>query len=223
MTKLTLISDTHDRQNDLVLPYGDILLHAGDYSMYGGEQESKRFFDWFQKQPHRHKIFIAGNHDLSMENPKSKQVLMDYIAAECPDITYLENEAVTVEGIKIYGTPFTPSFGRGWAFNRRRGTEIEKEWASIPQDTDILLVHGPPYKYGDLCARGAKEHVGCEDLFNRIVEVNPTLCVFGHIHEGHGMYSARQKCNTTFINASLLDEDYFQVNDPIEIEWENFI
>ena len=48
-----------------------------------------------------------------------------------------------MEGVKVYGSPWQPWFG-GWAFNLERGPDIAAKWALIPDDTDVLLTHGPP-------------------------------------------------------------------------------
>ena len=101
-----------------------------------------------------------------------------------------------------------------WAFNRQRGAEIRKHWDLIPTDTDILLVHGPPAGILDRTVHG--QRVGCEDLLQTLELVQPKLCVFGHIHEDYGMV---RKGDSWFVNASVLNVAYQQVNAPVTVEW----
>lgn len=217
-----MISDTHNRHFMMdEIPAGDMIIHSGDFSMGGRRDEVYKFLNWFQALPHKHKVFIAGNHDKSFEN--NDENVAHLLTTEAPELHYLNNSSVTIEGIKIYGSPITPSFGYGWAFNRKPGWEIIKEWEKIPQDTDILVTHGPPLGYGDKVVRGG-HNVGCPHLLKKIDEFNIKLHQFGHIHEGYGMYTHKDKPHgTTFVNASLLDEWYHFVNDPIVINYEDFI
>ena len=45
---------------DHAIPDGDILIHAGDFSISGLVSEVKEFNDWLGTLPHKHKIVIAG-------------------------------------------------------------------------------------------------------------------------------------------------------------------
>ncbi|HRJ31311.1 MAG: metallophosphatase domain-containing protein [Cyclobacteriaceae bacterium] len=205
--KIVCISDTHTKHQEVILPKGDLLIHAGDVSWVGSELQLIDFFKWFDKQDFKHKIFIAGNHDLMFErNPKQAQSLIP------KSIIYLEESSVTIEGIKIYGTPITPYFFN-WAFNRYPGQDIEQHTQKIPNDTDILITHGPPYGILDANVKG--EHCGCPSLLSKIQEVKPKLLICGHIHEGYGRL---QKEESLYINASLLNHRYEYKNSPVVVE-----
>lgn len=207
--KIVLLSDTHGSHSYLDIPQGDLLIHAGDFSMRGREGETRNFIDWFSAQPHPHKVFISGNHDfLAEEDPAIFRTML-------PDnVHYLENSGVEIEGIEIWGSPISPWF-HNWAFNRHRGDAIRPYWQKIPLTTDILITHGPPYGILDETDRG--EVVGCQDLWNRIEEVQPKLHVFGHIHEGYGQL---QKEETLFVNASIVNLRYNPVNAPVVLDWD---
>jgi len=204
--QLLLISDTHGQHHKLSLPSTDILIHAGDVSSRGSKAEIIDFLDWFEKQDAQHKIFIAGNHDFFFEKATSEEVN----AIIPKNVIYLNDSGITIEGINIWGSPVQPWF-HNWAFNRQRGAEINKHWKLIPEKTDILITHGPAY--GILDRTIGNELVGCEDLLRRVEKVQPKLFVFGHIHEAYGI---RQVNGTDFVNASVLDIRYQQVNDPVE-------
>jgi Icc-related predicted phosphoesterase len=122
---------------------------------------------------------------------------------------------LTIEGLKIWGSPITPWFyGDRWAFNKHRGEEINNVWNTIPNDTDVIITHGPPAKIRDFIP-SSREYVGCSDLLHRIQVIQPKLVCFGHIHEGYGLHKIDE---TTFVNASICDANYDPTNKPVKIE-----
>jgi len=209
MLKLVLISDTHGLHNQLRLPPGDVILHAGDVSSRGTEKEIVDFLEWFENLDYQHKIFIAGNHDFFFEKCSTEKI------AEIipPSITYLNDSGVTIERIKIWGSPITPWFF-DWAFNRQRGAEIKKHWDLIPDDTDILITHGPVHEILDKTTTGVA--AGCEELLKKINKTNIQLHLSGHIHEGYG---ERMVNGVRYINASVLDVRYRQINAPVTLNF----
>jgi len=225
MTKFVCISDTHATENRLhyPIPDGDVLLFAGDVMTCGyREYEIVEFLNWFSALPHKHKIWIAGNHDRKFEyNPESVKELRDEnsILLEKQGFIspiYLQDESVTIEGWKIYGSPWQPWFC-DWAFNLPRDGEIlDEKWAVIPDDTDILITHGPPFKILDN-SPGVCHSVGCKLLMERVKRLKPKIHLFGHIHGGYGVHFD-ENINTYYVNASLVDERYEPVNAPIVIE-----
>lgn len=207
--KIVFISDTHGLHNEIEIPNGDMLIHAGDISSRGKEHEIDDFLDWFSNQPHKYKIFIAGNHDFFFEKMNAK-----YIETKIPkNIIYLNDSGIEIENFKIWGSPIQPEF-YDWAFNRNRGSAIKKHWDLIPLNTDLLITHGPPLNILDKTISG--DFVGCEDLLTAVNRIKPKIHVFGHIHEDYGVLKTN---NTTFINASVLDVRYRNANNPIMIEF----
>ena len=207
--EITFISDTHNNHhlmtNDLL--GGPMIIHSGDVSGRGKYNEVNDFLQWFASLPYMHKIFIAGNHDFIFEKENALII---------PEgVTYLQDEAVIIEGIKIYGSPWQPWF-YDWAFNLpRKGPGLYSKWESIPDDVDILVTHTPPYGILDLTYRD-KTPVGCEALREKLEEISPKIHVFGHIHEAYGQ---TQIGETLFINASLLNLHYDYVNKPVIINY----
>jgi len=204
MLRIVCVSDTHGKHRKTMIPDGHILLHAGDLTEHGKLDEVEDFNRWLGSLPHRHKIVIAGNHDFCFaERPYEAR-------ARITNALYLEDTATEVEGVKIYGSPWQPWFG-GWAFNLPRGPELAAVWAKIPDDTDILITHGPPEGILDQNRRG--DCCGCRDLLGRVLELRPRLHVFGHIHEAAGQLLIG---DTTFVNAS----SNMGYGSATVIEWE---
>lgn len=201
------ISDTHGlhsqwesvNENELGGYVGiDMVIHSGDISDLGKFKETEAFLKWYHAIPVKHKLMILGNHELGLQG--NEDWLREQIQESYPSITYLHHETITLEGFKIFGSPYTPYFG-GWAYNVNRD-DLEYYWEEIESDTDIIITHGPPLGIRDLATR-AQEHTGCRHLLNRVLDVNPLLHQFGHIHECHG-YGKVQDCDITFVNASCV-------------------
>lgn len=202
--KFVAISDTHCRHYSLKLPKGDAIIHAGDVTYKGEEAEVLDFLKWFSGLNYKFKIFTAGNHDFFFEKAKPA-----YIQSLIPEgVFYLNDSGVEIEGIKIWGSAITPWFFN-WAFNRKRGVSITKHWNLIPNDTDILITHGPPYGILDTVLNG--NHVGCVDLIKKVQLIKPKVHISGHIHEAYGR---AKRGDTLFINASIMNESYELVNTP---------
>lgn len=208
--RLVFISDTHGKHEELSLPAGDVLLHCGDLSGRGYASQLQEFLDWFSAQEHPHKVFIAGNHDFLCE--KDAEQFASMIPGNC---TYLNDSGISIEGLRIWGSPVQPWF-YDWAFNRQRGADIQKHWDLIPRDTEVLLTHGPPMNLLDLTARGKR--VGCEDLRKQIEDL-PDLRIhaFGHIHEAFGQVMKKE---VLYLNASVLDLQYQCVFPPTVVDWD---
>jgi len=206
--KIVCISDTHGLHDTLELPKGDMIIHAGDVSTRGKEDEVIDFLHWYSALDFTYKIFIAGNHDFFFENES-----LEEINAIIPkNIIYLNDSGIEINGLKIWGSPIQPWF-YDWAFNRQRGSQIKKHWDLIPEDVDILITHGPAYGILDLTVRN--EPAGCEDLLTKIRAVKPKFHISGHIHEGYGSIKL---FGINFINASVLNANYHLTNAPIVIE-----
>jgi len=218
--RITFISDTHTKHDKITnfLDGGDILIHAGDFMSSGyNEMEATMFLKWFDEiNNYDTKIFIAGNHDrlFQNENQKMKGILTGY-----KTIDYLEDEWMSVylneeDDIKFWGTPWQPEF-YNWAFNLPRGEKLKEKWDLIPDDTDILITHGPAFGKLDYVDYN-KINVGCEELLKRVEEIKPKIHVCGHIHGGRGYVFDG---NTHFINASILNDRYEFRNKPITVDW----
>jgi Icc-related predicted phosphoesterase len=212
--KIVTISDTHNAHSKLTIPDCDILIHAGDESFRGRRDEIEAFVKWFDIQPAKHLVWIPGNHSLGVEAhwPGSANWIKDI----SPRTNILMNSDVTLEGLKIWGSPVTPWFC-DWAWNVQRGADIKKYWDKIPSDASIVVTHGPPHGILDVVEPNSHSayprHAGCEELMKAMVRVKPKLHVFGHIHEGYGVHVTP---DTTYVNASIMDVGYDPVNLPLE-------
>lgn len=201
MKKIVAISDSHGKHREIVIPECDILIHAGDFTYFskGGESEIKDFLSWFNNQPAKHKIFIAGNHEVFWESKKHE--ILKLIP---PGVHYLNDESIIIDNIKIWGSPITPYF-YGWAYNRNRGEEIKKHWDLIPNDVDILVTHGPAFGILDNSIDGS---VGCEELLKKIESSPPSIHIFGHIHLGGKTIRIIKNKEVKFYNSALVNGKY---------------
>jgi predicted phosphodiesterase len=212
--RIVCLSDTHSFHWDLAVPDGDVLVHAGDMTLQGTRAELERFAEWFVPLPHRHKVVIAGNHDwLFQREPE--------LARRClGDVGYLQDSGLAIGGLRFWGSPWQPWF-LSWAFNLPRGRPLREKWSQIPEGTDVLITHGPPFGIHDRVAKvfprvvsaviGQGEHVGCRDLLAAVTRLAPRLHVFGHIHEGYG---STRRGETLHVNASICDARYRPANPP---------
>lgn len=215
--KLVLLSDTHTMHDQVKVPDGDVLIHAGDLTYTGRRDQFEAAIAWLSKLPHKHKLVIAGNHDFG-----AVEFFQKAFPTLDKSIHYLHETGITIDGIKFWGSPYTPTFGR-WAYMADRGEEIKKHWDLIPTDTDVLITHGPLWGILDVSGfPGSTENLGCEELHNAVFDrVLPQVHVFGHIH---GSYGRKFKMipndvpNILFYNASVVNEDYEVVNSPWEVD-----
>lgn len=214
MTKIVAISDTHCMHRQVKVPEGDVLIHSGDISSRGEWHVFIDFVKWLDEQPHKHKVFILGNHD-GYSHGECKKWIADH---GYENVHLLFEESVELEGLKFWGAPWTPEFF-DWNFMRPRGRPLAKTWEDIPDDVDVLITHGPPYGHNDVAPPYLSPHpraVGCLELLKRVMEVGPKIHFFGHIHCGYGM-SASDEVDTIFVNAATCTEAYKPTNPPIII------
>jgi Icc-related predicted phosphoesterase len=202
--KIDLISDTHNQHKKFECDGGDIIVHTGDCSLGGKSHEICHFLDWYGKLDYKYKIFVPGNHDWAFERESG------LMQEECRkrSIILLNDSGIELLGIKFWGSPVQPWF-HSWAFNRDRGEDIKRHWDMIPDDTEVLLTHGPPHGFGDVVSNvdgTPKERVGCYDLLEKIQKSQVKLHVCGHIHESRGIIYDKI---VTYVNASCLDRMYY--------------
>lgn len=215
--QVVTLADTHGYhyyigKTSPALPAGDVIVHAGDLTGRGRLYELIEFANWYGGLDYKNKICIAGNHDEVAENMGNNNV-KDLFWER--GITYLCDSEYVIDGIKFYGTPYTPEFC-GWNFMEDE-YHLKKRYDNIPEDTDVLITHGPPYGVLDSQVyvlsnnySVAKDRTGSTALAERIKELNLKAHILGHIHEGRGRIG-----NT--VNASFLDPSYTPYNIEQEV------
>jgi len=195
--RIVHLSDTHSKHHLLKnLPKADIIIHSGDVSFSGSENEVMEFIEWFGKLPYKYKIFVAGNHDDCLFGAN-----IEGIPENC---FYLCNSGVTIEGIKFYGVPlFMENIIKG---------NYDNTIQQIPINTDILITHQPPYCILDY---SANINYGDRILLQTVLKIQPKYHLFGHIHDAYGIEKID---NTTFVNAAILNEHYELTYKPVLLE-----
>lgn len=189
--RIVCVSDTHNTQP--ALPLGDILVHAGDLTENGSYAELDAQLTWLAEQPHPHKVIVAGNHDVLLDDAfLARHPARRYGDTRTkddltlgPPLTYLQDfpASVSVTGrdgaerrLVVYGSPWTPAYGVS-AFQHARD---EDPWDGVvPEGVDVLLTHGLPRGHLD---RRDFHDAGCSYLAAEVFRVRPRLHVFGHIH-----------------------------------------
>lgn len=178
--KIICLSDTHSKHKNFEdkLPLdADMIIHAGDITRVGSAAGVQDFLNWYSRLPYKHKIFIAGNHDYALQEEKN-------LIRFPENVIYLENSSVTIEGIKIWGSPVC-AHDEDWAFNYN---EFERRvmYNKIPNDANIIVSHNPPFEIMDRISM-LKMRKGCKILRDKITEIKPKYVIFGHVHEGAGV------------------------------------
>ena len=188
---------------------GDLVIIAGDLTACDKPKDHEKFHKWLKNLKYDHKIIIAGNHDNFLHEHYLKGT-----DASMPGCVYLCDSSICIDGIKIYGSPWTMLFdginAKTCAFTVEDDVELMVKWDMIPDDTDILVTHMPPYGIFDQInpVYGRKQSVGSLSLREHVLHrIKPKIHVFGHIHENGGRQI--QTKVTQFINASHVDDLYF--------------
>ena len=157
--KILHLSDTHGLHRKIKdLPNADVIVHSGDISNNGTEEEVLDFLNWYIELPYPNKIFVTGNHDLCLWDAVGIKDLPH-------NIYLLQDSGVEIDGIRFYGI----------AYNHPE--------TLIPLGTDIVVTHEPPVMILD---ESVGIHWGNAPLRNRIMEVKPRYHLFGHSHGGYG-------------------------------------
>lgn len=227
-------SDTHNHAQELVIPPCDLFIHAGDISLNGNPDELLAFMLWLGTQTQiKHKIIVPGNHDrYYMKLRKNYYSPNNYIGKELlafdrDDTEVLLNHSTEYMGLKIFGSAWS-NFFFDWAFN---GLEpkpgvgnhyyggpggcspdtdhpmLKNIYDSIPDDTNIIISHGPPSIPNIFIDRNLEgEQIGSVELYNRCKTLpNLHTLICGHIHEGRGSY---KDGNVSYYNVSYLDRQH---------------
>lgn len=207
---ITMLSDSHNSTHEVTIPeiptgMTSVLIHAGDFSFMGKPAEIQDFIWWLNQQPHDHKIWVPGNHELSLEDfPYNIEVIDNETGSTC-----IHNKEIEIEGFRFFGSAMTPEFFN-WAFMHSE-TQAERYWRNAPS-ADIVVCHGPPRGILDSTTPDYPiERLGCVSFYNYLERTKPILSMWGHIH-GSGMNTETIKwedgSKTECYNVSVMDEDY---------------
>lgn len=170
--RIVCISDTHGGHRKLTMPPGDILIHAGDYTYFSKKEDATDFNAWLGELNYKHKIVVQGNHESSADWAGDARAILS-------NAVYLEQEEITVEGVRIYGAAFFWSYANAL-------TNLSGKY-------DLVIAHGPAKGYVD------GNNYGCPHLANYLKWLKPKVLISGHIHEGRGVVTHD---GVTYVNAS---------------------
>jgi Icc-related predicted phosphoesterase len=227
--KICCISDTHNMHRELDDFFSaenvrrnciDVVVHAGDFTDKGTYGEVEAFVEWFSNLPIKHKVLIAGNHEITLDSHRYNRAPATFLpdeadrhrADETLDLLlrahlkgrlyYLENDSVVIEGVKFYGSPFsvTPPFKNQvpWGFQYNE-TVLAKVWEAIPADVDVLVTHTPPKGVMDSYKKLQR---GSASLLEVLPKLDLSLHVFGHVHAQRG---AKVVDDVIYVNAACVN------------------
>lgn len=213
--KICCLSDTHNHHNKIIMPESDMIIHSGDFTSRGYSGEVESFLKWYEKQKAPHKILVMGNHEVELSKKPFQEIQQ---MVEDKGIILLHNSHITIAGLKIYGSPFSNEFGRGWAYNANEKL-LAQMYNHIDPDVDIIVTHGPAKGKLDLCPGG---NVGSQSLKFWIDSVpwKLKLHVTGHIHESRGVgWDKTNTYNYITVNAAICGIPYTDlIVNPITVE-----
>jgi predicted phosphohydrolase len=200
---LVLMADTHELHREVEVPAGDVLIHAGDFTMFSrSELAISDFNDWLGNLPHRHKIICGGNHELFLSADPERRSLISNARV------LLDEGVELVEGLRLWASPVTPGYGD--AFGMISPEARARHWAKVPE-VDVLITHGPPLGVLDR-SPGQGEGIGDPELLAAVQRIRPLLHVFGHVHAGYGQISVG---GTLHVNCALLGMDGAIAHPPV--------
>lgn len=234
--RIVCISDTHTYGEHVDVPEGDVLIHSGDHTFRGTYGEVHASLKWLESLPHKHKVVIAGNHDFYFDErfPNGhlfrgwtidRKGTVAELLAEFPSVTYLQDSGVMIDGVKFWGSPWQPAF-YGWAFNFPENDDHAAalaKWSEIPDDTQVLVTHGPPAGVLDkVYSWNGDSRAGCPALMERVFKLAKLrLHAFGHLHESYGRaeyVNQSDGADLTFVNAAINTREYEPTNKPIIVD-----
>jgi Icc-related predicted phosphoesterase len=190
---LVILGDTHELHHEVEVPAGDLLIFTGDFTMFSKNLSAiESFNEWLGDLPHRWKLVVPGNHEFFLEADPDRRFLIS-------NATVLIDEAIEINGLKVYGSPMTPLYGG--AFGKVSAVDRYRHWERIPSDVNVLITHGPPLGALDR-SPGQLEPMGDPELMARVKEL-PSLLLhcFGHVH---GAYGTIEEDGVLFVNAALM-------------------
>jgi len=202
---IVALSDTHELHRETDVPDGDLVIHAGDFTMFSKSAAViLDFNDWLAELPHRWKICIPGNHEFFLESDHSRRKLIS-------NATILINEGIEILGLRIWGSPTTPLYGGAFGLSSER--DRVRLYSQIPAGTHVLISHTPPFSILDQTP-GSEHNAGCRQLLDAVIRVKPMLHVFGHVHGGYGTLSTP---DTLFMNVALMGQYGDLANRPVVV------
>jgi Icc-related predicted phosphoesterase len=196
------------------VPECDLLVVAGDVCPDGHVLEQAKWLDgafraWLDAVPAPHVVGVGGNHDLIFERA-------EHLVPSGLRWSYLQDSAVELAGLSIYGIPWVlPVWG---AFNIDEESLAKK--LKHVEGMDVLVTHGPPFGVRDEAPCRFEEGVencGSLSLMDLVASAEPSLVVFGHIHEGYGQTEAN---GIRLVNAAHCNSRGIPLNAPILVDVE---
>lgn len=212
--RIVHLSDTHNflhkYPRNHFLPTGHILVHTGNFTNNGTAEEFNQFNEWLNSVAHlyHYRVVILGACDVKKfgNNFEAMKKMLSYATH------VLCNESAVILGINFYGVPWNSQNTVKKNFSLRFSSSSSLE--NIPENTEVLLTHGPAYQRLDvtyplnhdkevdtdskLCKSKKErekdreigeeiEHWGSKELLDIINKFKPNLHLHGLAKESRGI------------------------------------
>lgn len=140
--KIISYSDIHlEFDKDLTAPAGsdaDLMILSGDILNMHNPGPLDRFLAGWRKPV----LFIPGNHEYYTDRPMSEEnrLFREWLAKHHPNVIFLADEAVTIDGIQFFGGTMWTDFGGGNAEAMAAAQQRMHDFAYIRTDAGERLV-----------------------------------------------------------------------------------
>lgn len=182
--KLLVISDVHGEKrslNRIKAVYHnhdpDLAVVCGDITHFGNKEEAVAYLEKIPMDV----IGIVGNCD-----PKGVEDAYKEVGAD-----YLHLNPIEIDGVEFIGLS-----GSNYS------DDMLKEFKKLSNDSNVFVLHQPPYSYLDKTSRG--KNIGDEKLLSIIDENKPKLVLSGHVHEDKGIIEEE---GTVYLNPGPAHND----------------
>lgn len=205
--RIVHMSDTHHfldkTSRNGFLPHGHILVHSGNFTDHGTDEEFAQFNGWLESVSDRYhyRVVVLGNRDVKVYGND-----WDSMKKLLPAATHvLSHSEATILGIRFYGAPWHWGHKKNYMLRQGAPTTTTGRFDDIPAGINVLVTHGPAMDRLDItnCSE-TKEHWGSAELLDALRRVKPGVHLHGHVKDARGFISAFGNLPLT-VNSSMCD------------------
>lgn len=207
--RIVHMSDTHSfltkNHRSKFLPEGDILIHTGNFTCHGKDEEFHQFNAWLDSVSdiYHYRVICLGSKEVKQYGNN-----FDTIKKLLSHATHvLCHEEATILGIRFYGAPWNWAYKKNFTLRLGAPTTATSRFDDIPTGVHVLLTHVPAYDRLDSRNAGDySEHWGSRELAEALRRVRPAVHLHGHVKDNRGFLPAFSNYPLT-LNSAMCDID----------------